>query len=176
MDKPTNQGAQNSDKHHSLQTYIRDHTAGAQHAIQLFEALQKAHAGTAFGHFAAEQFHQIQEDLAILENLATDVGAGDFQVKELAGWLADKLSRLKLAPLEKPFHAFEALEFLSLGILGKRALWRTLRSVSCNYPELDAVDLDHLLERAETQYEATEIMRIQMAVRAFGVDIAQPAI
>jgi hypothetical protein len=152
---------------HSLKTYLHDHIAGAQHAIQLFEALQELDGETAISQFAAEQLQQIKEDLAILERLAESLDTGDFQMKELAGWIADKVSRLKLSPLSRPFHTFEALEFLSLGILGKRALWRTLQAIASGHPELTSVDFDHLIGRAEAQYEATEKMRLGMAQSAF---------
>jgi hypothetical protein len=173
MDEHTNSSNEGNRHDDSLQTYLCDHTAGAQHAIELFETLKHLHARTSLGQYSAELLQQLREDLTVLERLAASTGATGFQLKELAGWVGDKLSRLKLAPVKTAFHTFEALEFLSLGILGKRALWRTLKSVSSCYPELEAVDLDQLLERAEAQYEATEKMRLQMAVRAFAVDLPQ---
>jgi hypothetical protein len=97
----------------SLDTYLHDHIAGAQHAVQLFEALKEAHAGTLIGQFADALLGEVSEDLAALKNIAGNAGADHYQIKELAGWLADKLSRLKLAPLTRSFHTFEALEFLS---------------------------------------------------------------
>lgn len=144
----------------SLHTYLHDHTAGAQHAVQMLRALSDTHAGTSLGVFAGDLLHQVEEDLAMLENLATNIGAGGFQAKEMAGWLADRLSRLKLSPLDKPFHAFEALEFISLGILGKRALWRALESVAFSDSKLEAINFNDLLERAESQYASTEAMRL----------------
>lgn len=101
---------------------LHNHAAGEQHAGEMLRALRDRHADTSVNDFAADLLHQVEEDLTRLEGLATDIGAGGFQAKEWAGWLADKLSRLKLSPLDKPFHIFEALEFLSLGILGKRAV------------------------------------------------------
>jgi hypothetical protein len=146
---------------------LHDHVAGAQHAVQLFEALKEAHAGAPIGQFADTLLGQVSEDLAVLKRIAGNAGADRYQIKELAGWLADKLSRLKLAPLARSFHTFEALEFLSLGILGKRALWRALSSVASEHPELEGVDYAALVERADSQYAATEEMRLVMATRAF---------
>jgi hypothetical protein len=150
-----------------LHTYLHDHIAGAQHAVQLFEALKEAHAGTPIGEFADALLGEVSEDLAALKGIAGNAGADRYQFKELAGWLADKLSRLKLAPLTRSFHTFEALEFLSLGILGKRALWRTLSSVASEHPELQGVNYAALIERADSQYAATEEMRLRVATQAF---------
>jgi hypothetical protein len=48
-------------------------------------------------------------------------------VRDLGGWLAEKAGQLKLL-FDDPKHGtlgrLEALEFLELGILGKRGLWR----------------------------------------------------
>jgi hypothetical protein len=60
------------------------------------------------------------------------------------------------------------LEFRSLGILGKRALWRALASVASDIPKLEAINFIYLIERAEAQYAATEAMRLQLAELAFG--------
>lgn len=156
------------DHHGALSTYLHDHTAGAQHAIELFRALSEAHAGAPLGETAGELLHQVAEDLAVLERIATKVGAQGFQLKELTGWIADKFSRLKLAPLGNAFNAFEALEFLGLGILGKRALWKALSAIATERDELHDIDLERLIARAEAQYAATEGMRLRMVVEAFG--------
>lgn len=63
----------------------------------------------------------------------------------------------------------QLLEFetLSLGIEGKRSLWRALREVREAYPELIETDLDGLVERAEHQRSMLEDHRLAAARRAF---------
>jgi hypothetical protein len=96
MEQAANQ-AVTEDCRRALQTYLRDHVAGAQHAIQLLQALCELQAGTPAGQSTSELLKQVQEDLVVLKRVATSVGAEDFQLKEIAGWLGDKLGRLKLA-------------------------------------------------------------------------------
>ncbi len=168
MDTAESNSESKRDHRGDLSTYLHDHTAGAQHAVELFRALKEAHAGTSLGQAADELLQQVVEDLAVLERVATKAGAPGFQLKQLAGWMADKVSRLKLAPLGNAFNTFEALEFLSLGILGKRALWKTLLAIATGHPELHGIDFTALIARADAQYAATEAMRLQMAVQAFG--------
>ena len=168
MSEGPNSTSRREDHEVALRTYLRDHTAGAQHALALFQALGKVHAGTDLGDFADGQFHQVKADLKVFEQLARDAGADGYELMEAAGWLADKLSRLKLAPLDDPFHTFEAREFLSLGILGKRALWKALLSVATEHPVLAGIDFANLIERAEQQHAATEEKRLATAVQAFG--------
>ena len=167
MEEVTGQGATKG-REESLQTYVRDHIAGAQHAVQLFEELRDLHVGTPLGATASDLLNQVEQDLAALKRVASGLGVEQAHLKEFAGWLGDKLSLLKLAPLDHPFNTFEALEFLSLGVLGKRALWRTLMSVGAKDPELASVDLSALIQRAEAQYATLEKARLDAAAVAFG--------
>ena len=166
MDGAESNSESKRDHQGDLSTYLHDHTAGAQHAVELFRALKEAHAGTPLGQAADELLQQVSEDLAVLKRVATNTGAQGFRIKELAGWTADKVSRLKLAPLGNAFNTFEALEFLSLGILGKRALWRALRALAAGLPELHGTDFTALIARAEAQYAATEEMRLRIRGRS----------
>ena len=161
-----------SDAERHLHTYLHDHTAGAVHAVELLKALREQHdRRPALGQFAADILPEVEQDLRMLEEITGRLGADGFQLKEIAGWLGDKLSRVKLQPGGDSFHVFETLEFLSLGILGKRALWRALASIAPMYKGLQDVDFEYLIERAEHQYLATEKMRLHEASQAFGTEI-----
>ena len=59
-----------------------------------------------------------------------------------------------------------ALETLALGVEGKASLWRTLRAVSGEYPELASVDLTGLIHRAEAQRSTLEDERLAAGTRA----------
>ena len=150
----------------SLRTYLHDHTAGAEQAVQLLGALSENHSGTALAVFANDLLPQIEQDLRVLEDIARRF-QGIFQIKQVAGWLAEKLIRLKLSPLASAFNTFETLEYLSLGILGKRALWQTLQVVSGQHAELQELDFSTLIARAEAQYETANAVRLQLARIAF---------
>ena len=151
----------------ALHTYLHDHAAGARHALEMLRALRADAVDSPAGVFANERVGEIEEDLRVLEGLATQVGAEGLQAKEMAGWVADKLSRIKLSPLGEPFHAFEAVEFLSLGILGKHALWRVLATIAPFEPRLGGVDFEFLMQRADAQYAAIETVRLRLATQVF---------
>ena len=52
-------------------------------------------------------------------------------MKEWGAWLTEKVSRLKLKHgAADGLGTFEALEFLVIGIHGKRALWRAMAAVA----------------------------------------------
>jgi hypothetical protein len=58
-------------------------------------------------------------------------------------------------------------ESLSLGVEGKLCLWRALIEVAPSYPELAAVDLRKLADRALDQRRRLEVVRLAAARRAF---------
>lgn len=147
-----------------LATYLHDHLAGSVHAISLLEFLRDEHDGERLGRFAASLLSEIQADRETLQELADRVGAGSSEVKELTAWISEKFSRLKLRRgAQDGFGTFEALEFLELGIHGKWALWRALRTVAETDARLRGLDYEHLAARAEAQENLVEERRLETA-------------
>ena len=73
----------------------------------------------------------IEADRNVLARLTENTGGASGGPKEWASWLAEKVSRLKLKhDSGDGLGTFEALEFLVLGIHGKRALWLALAAVA----------------------------------------------
>lgn len=146
----------------SLTTYLNDHLAGAEAAIALLEKLESHELDELD---VAGLRREITADHRVVADLLEAWGTGPSGLKRAAGWLAEKLSRPKLS--DEPLGRLEALELLSLGILGKRALWRSLAAVRTDDPRLDALPLEELEARAEAQYALVERARLACAVRAF---------
>ena len=147
-----------------LATYLNDHLAGARFAIELLERLRDTHADEPLGRFAGELLINVDEDRAVLQEIADQVGGGGNSLKEAIAWLAEKASRLKLRlGADAELGVFEALEALSLGVLGKLALWRALAVIAATDGHLRGVDLDQLAARAEAQHAQVEAYRLEAA-------------
>src|SRR6204780_2454908 len=111
----------------ALAVYLHDHLAGASMAIDLLESMRKEHAGQPLGQFAGRLQLEVKADRDVLQALAERIGAGSNAFKNLAAWMSERVSRVKLGGQnESGLKTFEALEFLMLGIHGKWALWRAL--------------------------------------------------
>jgi len=149
-----------------LSVYLHDHLSGATHAIELLQAIRDQYKADSLGEFAAGLLADVEMDRETLRNLAERVGDGSSPLKELAGWLSERVSRIKLGRGEDKLGTFEALEFLELGIQGKWALWRALEHISSKDPRLQGVDFRHLAERAETQRARVEQQRLLLAPTA----------
>jgi len=112
---------------------------------------------------------EIDEDrralLAVMERLEV----GEDHLKIALAWGAEKVGRLKLNGElfgYSPLSRLEELEALSLGVEGKLALWRTLRSTHGEDPRLAGIDLDELIGRAQSQRRRLERRRLEAAGEA----------
>lgn len=153
-----------SDGDDPLTTYLEDHLAGAASAIDLLTRLRDDRRDEPVGRLAAEILVEVEADHKTLEDLARKLGGGPHPLKDAAARLAEKVARLKLSHRTAgPLGILESLEFLALGVWGKRALWRALAASARPIPGLDLVALDRLISRAESQYDRIEAERLEAA-------------
>lgn len=151
-----------------LRTYLHDHLAGATHAIELVESIRDEYPGEPIGLFARSILVEIKADHEVLQKLAEQVGTVSSGPKEMVVWLGEKISRLKLRRGgEHGLGLFESIEFLSVGVRGKWALWRTLSVIASKDQRLAGINFDHLIGRAESQYTAVEECRMELARTTF---------
>jgi hypothetical protein len=154
-----------------LGIYLNDHLAGAATGTELAKKISEENVGTRYGSFLAELATEIERDRATLAELMEALNIERSGIKQAAGWISEKLTRVKLDErLIGSADLKRLLEFetLSLGIEGKQAMWRSLRQVSDRYPELAATDFDALIKRAEGQRSRLEEHRLDAASKALG--------
>jgi hypothetical protein len=137
-----------------LPIYLNDHLAGATAGRDLARRTAEANQGTEFGEPLADLAAQIDADRDQLLNVMGTLEVDPDQVKVGAGWLAEKLGRLKLngrlvgySPLSRVIE----IEGLAGGVRAKLPLWRTLAAATPGDPRLAEFDFVHLIARAEEQ-------------------------
>jgi hypothetical protein len=148
----------------ALATYLTDHLAGSNFAVELLQFLRDQHAGEPLGASLAELLRDIEEDRNVLQGLVEKTGSKVPVLKEAVTWVGEKISEFKLG--RGVFGTFEALEALALGIQGKLALWRALSTVAATDPRLHGIDLETLAARAQDQHARAESLRLQKAPHA----------
>src|SRR6267154_5431496 len=92
---------------------------------------------------------------------------GTDPVKQVLAWGAEKAGRLKLNGhwlSYSPLSRLDELEFLTLGVTGKLALWRSLELLASREPRLRREQLAELITRAERQLEEIEARRRRAVV------------
>jgi len=150
-----------------LATYLHDHLAGSNFAIQLLESLRDEDRGEELSGLAVALLAEVKEDREALQRIIGGVGKTHLDLKDATGWLAEKASRWKLQRDSGGFGTLEALETLTLGILAKLALWRVLPVIAKVDTRICETDFDKLTARAQEQYARVEQYRMQFARTAF---------
>jgi len=153
-----------------LATYLRDHAAGAATGLALARRCRRENAGTALEGTLVEIETEIAEDRRSLLDIMSRLGMSPSRLKSALGSLAELVGRLKSNGLllrYSPSSRVVELEGLMAGVVAKRALWRTLRSIAADRAQLDAGELDRLIERATSQHERLAAAHDRTAPEAF---------
>ena len=153
-----------------LGVYLNDHLAGSTAGLELAEKLRDNNQGTELGNVMAALHRDIEHDKATLEELMARLEVEQHPVKEAAGWLLERLSRLRLNPALTGSTELTRLletEALSLGIEGKLAMWLALKEAAASDQRLAGTDYDRLIERARGQRRTLEPHRVAAAARSF---------
>jgi hypothetical protein len=157
-----------------LATYLNDHLAGSIVAVELMESLESSHKNTPVATFVRELRTDIEADQKELQRLMSALEISESRTRKVSAWLTEKLSELKLRfddSEDGNLRLFESLEALSLGIEGKRSLWRALRAVAEISPALRILEYEKLLGRAQEQRERVESKRLEVARKILTVSL-----
>ena len=148
-----------------VSTYLNDHLAGSVGAIELMERAIQENAGSLLARRLEEILREIKKDQAVVQDLIERIGAKENPLKKAGAWLVEKAGRVKLGGSDDPSELarLEVLETLTMGVHGKRALWRALRVVADRYPALQELDLNLLERRAVEQHDRVEEWRLEAA-------------
>ena len=163
---------------HALAAYLNDHLAGSTAALELLQEVEKAHAGSAAGRFVARLRQEISADRKELEALMARLQVTASAPRRAATWLAEKLAGLKLRLDDQSggtFRLLETLDALSIGIEGKRLLWRALATAAEGAPELQGPNYAYLVQCADQQRRQLETLRLEAARTALSATPAEEA-
>jgi hypothetical protein len=142
-----------------LPIYLNDHLALATAGRDLARRAAGSNRGTRLGDFLTAFAADVVADRQQLLDVMARLDVGQDPVKVAAGWLGEKLGRLKLngrlfeySPLSRVLE----LEGLMAGVHGKLALWRMLAAAAVEEPRIADIDFTNLIARAQEQLEALE--------------------
>ena len=162
------QGAQH-DKRAALATYLRDHLAGADTAIQIVRGLRDGHRGSAEGALFASLYDQFREDRGVAERILADLGYTSRSAKRLAGRATGSAVRVVAGGAPGELALFRTLEALAIGVQGKRCLWRAAQAlVGLPHPP-GRRSFAELEADAVRQWETIDRHRLSLLPETFGV-------
>ena len=156
-----------------LAVYCNDHIASAAGGIELVTRMIGAHRGSPHEDGLRQLLDELRQEKSDLTAATKALGLPVRQYKQLAVWVAEKASRLKLNGhllSRSPLSDLVEFEFLASAVRGKRSGFETLRIAAEVDSRIDAVLLDSLIEQANRQYRWLTDVRREVAAEVFGGD------
>ena len=163
------QADQDGDKRRALATYLRDHLAGADTAIEMVRGLGDAYRGGTEGALFESLYEQFREDRGVVERILAELGYTSRSTKRLAGRATGSALRVVGGGAPGDLSLIRTLEALAIGVQGKRCLWRAAQAlVALPHPpgRRSFVELEG---DAVRQWETIERHRRSLVPRTFGV-------
>jgi hypothetical protein len=156
-----------------LDPYLNDHLAGSVAAVRLAERFRDREPDTELGRLLSELIVEIEEDRDVLLDVMERVGASRNPVKRAGALGAELLTSLRgrvpmLGAGSAEVARLEEIELLTLGIEGKRLLWKALGRLARSDARLEGFDFTGLAKRAKAQRDRLEPFRLKLARDAFG--------
>jgi hypothetical protein len=153
-----------------LHIYLNDHRTGAVVAHALAVRARGANTGNEFGEYLDDFVPALEDDIEQLDAVFDRCEIARDHLKLGAARIGAELGRFKLngritdySPLSRVVE-FEAL---TVGVLGKRKMWKTIAALPPEHPATSAVDAPQLIERAEAQATQLEELAQRAAALAF---------
>jgi hypothetical protein len=158
-----------------LGIYLNDQLALGMLWREIARWSQRTNSGTELGEALVRVSAGIAEDVETFQKIMRRLGVQVNPVKVGLAVGAERLGRLKLngrLGTYSPLSRFMELDFLAMGIEGKKLLWTTLRDLAGLASRLPDVDFDGLIERAERQRGDLEPFRVRAGTEALAAHVA----
>jgi hypothetical protein len=156
-----------------LAVYCNDHIASAAGGIELVTRMIGAHRGSPHEDGLRQLLDELRQEKSDLTAATKALGLPVRPYKQMAVWVAEKASRLKLnghVLSRSPLSSLVEFEFLASAVRGKRSGFETLRIAAEVDQRIDPVLFDSLIEQANRQYRWLTDARRQVAASVFGGD------
>jgi hypothetical protein len=156
-----------------LAVYCNDHIASAAGGIELVIRMIGVHRGSRHEAPLRQLLDELRQEKSDLTATARALGLPVRQYKQMAVWVAEKASRLKLnghLVSRSPLSDLVEFEFLASAVRAKRSGFETLRIAAEVDARIDRVLVDGLITQANRQYHWLTDARREVAAGLFGGD------
>lgn len=153
-----------------LPIYVEDHLALSLAGVRLARRCLAENPGSPLAAFLERLVPELEEDRAVLGDVARALGGSRSVVKEAAAALGEWFGRLKpngrILGYSELSRLWE-LEALGAGTDSRHGLWKVLARAARRDPRLRPFDFERLEERARHQRAELERHRVRAADAAF---------
>ena len=149
----------------ALVSYLRDHLSGADAAIRVVHRLSSTHQNPEDALLFRRLSKELEEDRSVVRALLRRLGASGQSIKRVAGYASGAVLGVTGGGEPGDVALLRTLEALSIGVQGKRCMWRALQNLSPT--AVHGTDFVELEAKAVRQWEAIEERRRDVVTRTF---------
>lgn len=153
-----------------LGLYLADHLSGATAGVERVERMAQSYQDLPVHADLVLLRDELRQEHQRLQQIIERLGTHRRPLRQAAGWVGEKLGRLKLnrrLVRRSPYSVVLELELLRGAVMAKQGLWQSLHDLAGPLG-LDAEELDRLTEAATVQRERLERMHATVRTDAFG--------
>ena len=154
----------------ALIAYLRDHLSGSDVAVRVVHRLVSTDRGAADRPLFERLAKEFEEDRSVVRAVLNELGASGRSLKRAVGVASGTVLGVTAGGDPGELSLLRTLEGLSIGVQGKRCMWRALQSlhpVPSSVRDLDFIELE---AKAIRQWEAIEERRRSLVARTFSTE------
>ena len=148
----------------ALIAYLRDHLSGSDVAIGVVHRLVSTDHSAVNRPLFRRLAKEFEEDRSVVRGLLKELGASGRSLKRAVGMASGAALSVTAGGAPGELSLLRTLEALSIGVQGKRCMWRALQELRTSPSGMDFVELE---AKAIRQWEAIEERRRDLVVRTF---------
>jgi len=165
--RPARRSSPSSRRRDALVAYLRDHLSGSDVAIRVVLRLASTDESAdhpALFRLLAEEFEQ---ERSVVGALLIQLGASGRSIKRAAGFASGTALSVTAGGQPGDPGLFRTLEGLSIGVQGKRCMWRALQALQPPLSTVHGMGFVELEAQAVRQWEAIEKRRRALVPSTF---------
>jgi hypothetical protein len=161
--RPARRASPSTRRRQALIAYLRDHLSGSDVAVAVVHRLVSTDHSGAERPLFQRLAKEFEEDRSVVRAVLNELGASGRSIKRAAGGASGAMLSVTAGGAPGELSFLRTLEALSIGVQGKRCMWRALQNL--NAP--GGMDFVELEAKAIRQWEAIEERRRGLVPRTF---------
>jgi hypothetical protein len=161
--RPARRASPSARRRQALIAYLRDHLSGSDVAVAVVHRLVSTDHRAADRPLFQRLANEFEEDRSVVRAVLNELGASGRSIKRAAGVASGAMLSVTAAGAPGELSLLRTLEGLSIGVQGKRCMWRALQNVTA----AGGMDFLALEAKAIRQWEAIEDRRRDLVARTF---------
>ena len=162
--RPARRSSPSTRRRLALIAYLRDHLSGSDVAVGVVHRLVSTDHNVVDRPLFQRLAKEFEEDRSVVRAVLNELGASGRSIKRAAGVASGAVLGVTAGGAPGELSLLRTLEALSIGVQGKRCMWRALQNLRPSPGGMDFVELE---AKAIRQWEAIEERRRGLVARTF---------